>query len=151
MSWSDTLRLELQPFNISVISLVTGSVATNVMSHADLTLPDKSLYQKALPEIQARGLGKDVQSKSAPADFAREVVKDVLGGAMGPPVWRGTMASMVKFMLMFMPTFLVVSVPSSFCSGELVTDSYFVGPGDEQWDWTGSAALKELCKNRIDD
>ncbi|KAF7181113.1 hypothetical protein CNMCM7691_000242 [Aspergillus felis] len=103
MSWSETLRLEVQPFNIRVISLVTGSVATNVMSHSNLTLPETSLYQKALPEIQARGVGKDVSHKSAPADFAREVVKDILGGASGP-VWRGAMASMVKFMSKYMPT-----------------------------------------------
>ncbi|KAJ5607126.1 hypothetical protein N7537_003745 [Penicillium hordei] len=103
MSWSETLRLELQPFNIRVISLVTGSVATNVMSHSELTLPENSLYQKALSEIQLRGVGKDVSNKSAPAAFAREVVKDVLGGATGP-VWRGAMASMVKFMSKYMPT-----------------------------------------------
>ncbi|KAF5857766.1 hypothetical protein ETB97_005297 [Aspergillus alliaceus] len=87
MSWSETLRLELQPFNIRVISLVTGSVATN----------------KALPEIEARGVRKDISSKSAPADFAREVVKDVLGGASGP-VWRGAIASIVKFVSKYMPT-----------------------------------------------
>ncbi|KAF3386449.1 NADPH-dependent 1-acyldihydroxyacetone phosphate reductase [Penicillium rolfsii] len=103
MSWSETLRLELQPFNIRVISLVTGLVATNVMSHSELTLPEDSLYQKALSEIQLRGVGKDVSNKSAPAAFAREVVKDVLGGATGP-VWRGAMASMVKFMSTYMPT-----------------------------------------------
>ncbi|KAA8652909.1 uncharacterized protein ATNIH1004_001818 [Aspergillus tanneri] len=79
MSWSETLRLELQPFNIRVISL------------------------KALSDIQLRGVGKDVSSKSAPADFAREVVKDVLAGASGP-VWRGAMASIVKFMSNYMPT-----------------------------------------------
>ncbi|KAL4922539.1 hypothetical protein BDW62DRAFT_197211 [Aspergillus aurantiobrunneus] len=103
MSWSETLRLELQPFNIRVISLVTGSVATNVMSHSDLALPEDSLYQKALSEIQSRGVGTDVSRKSAPADFAREVVKDILGGASGP-VWRGAMASLVKFMSKHMPT-----------------------------------------------
>lgn len=115
MSWSETLRLELQPFNIRVISLVTGSVATNVMSHSDLTLPENSLYQKALSEIQLRGVGKDVSNKSAPAAFAREVVKDVLGGATGP-VWRGAMASMVKFMSKYMPTSALVSVPVFFHS-----------------------------------
>ncbi|KAJ5408655.1 hypothetical protein N7509_002538 [Penicillium cosmopolitanum] len=103
MSWSETLRLELQPFNIRVISLVTGSVATNVMSHNDLSLPESSLYQKALSEIQTRGVGKDVSSKTPPAEFAHDVVKDVLGGASGP-VWRGAMASMVKFMSKYMPT-----------------------------------------------
>ncbi|KAI9370212.1 hypothetical protein BJX61DRAFT_101694 [Aspergillus egyptiacus] len=83
MSWSETLRLELQPFNIRVISLVTGSVATNVMSHSDLALPENSLYQKALPEIQARGVGKDVSRKSAPADFACEVVRACLARCYG--------------------------------------------------------------------
>ncbi|CAI7653238.1 unnamed protein product [Penicillium pancosmium] len=103
MSWSETLRLELQPFNIRVVSLVTGSVATNVMSHNGLSLPESSLYQKALSEIRARGVGKDVSSKTTPAAFAHDVVKDVLAGASGP-VWRGAMASMVKFMSKYMPT-----------------------------------------------
>lgn len=100
--------MELQPFNIRVISLVTGSVATNVMSHNDLSLPEISLYQKALSEIQTRGVGKDVSSKTPPAEFAHDVVKDVLGGASGP-VWRGAMASMVKFMSKYMPTAVLVS------------------------------------------
>jgi NAD(P)-dependent dehydrogenase (short-subunit alcohol dehydrogenase family) len=108
MSWSETLRLEVQPFNIRVISLVTGAVATNVMSHSNMNLPENSLYQKALPEIQTRGVGDDVSNKSTSADFAREVVKDVLGGAAGP-VWRGSMASMVKFMSRYMPTGILVS------------------------------------------
>ncbi|RAH68887.1 NAD(P)-binding protein [Aspergillus aculeatinus CBS 121060] len=103
MSWKETLRLELQPFNIRVISLVTGAVATNVMSHANLTLPEGSLYHKALPEIQTRGAGKDVLNKSAPDDFARQVVQDILGGASGP-VWRGAMASMVKVVFKYIPT-----------------------------------------------
>ncbi|PYI24534.1 NAD(P)-binding protein [Aspergillus violaceofuscus CBS 115571] len=103
MSWSETLRLELQPFNVRVISLVTGSVATNVMSHSNLTLPESSLYLKALPEIQTRGVGKDVSNKTAPDDFAREVVKDILSGASGP-VWRGAMAFTVRLISKYMPT-----------------------------------------------
>ncbi|KAL2843940.1 NAD(P)-binding protein [Aspergillus pseudoustus] len=101
MSWSETLRLELEPFNTRVISLVTGSVATNVMSHSNIALHETSLYHKAFPDIQARGVGEDVSRKSAPADFAREVVKVILGGASGT-VWRGAMALMVRFMVKFM-------------------------------------------------
>ncbi|RAH81706.1 hypothetical protein BO86DRAFT_430759 [Aspergillus japonicus CBS 114.51] len=76
------------------------------MSHSNLTLPQSSLYHKALPEIQTRGAGKDVSNKSAPDDFARQVVQDILGGASGP-VWRGGMASMVKAMSKYMPTGIV--------------------------------------------
>ncbi|PYH80324.1 NAD(P)-binding protein [Aspergillus uvarum CBS 121591] len=103
MSWSETLRLELQPYNVRVISLVTGTIATNIMSHANLTLPESSLYHKALPEIQTRGAGKDVLNKSAPDDFARQVVQDILGGASGP-VWRGAMASLVEVVSKYIPT-----------------------------------------------
>ncbi|RAH51303.1 uncharacterized protein BO95DRAFT_458654 [Aspergillus brunneoviolaceus CBS 621.78] len=117
MSWSETLRLELQPYNVRVISLVTGTVATNVMSHANLTLPKSSLYHKALPEIQIRGAGKDVLSKSAPDDFARQVVQDILAGASGP-VWRGAMASMVKVVSKYIPTGIWV-VPA--CASILVS------------------------------
>ncbi|PWY80783.1 NAD(P)-binding protein [Aspergillus sclerotioniger CBS 115572] len=96
-SWSETLRLELQPFNIRVISLVTGTIATNIMSHTNISLPENSLYQKALPEIQTRGVGKDIRNKTPPGEFAREVVRDILRGATGP-VWRGSMAWVVRVM-----------------------------------------------------
>ncbi|RMJ26901.1 hypothetical protein PHISP_02208 [Aspergillus sp. HF37] len=108
MSWSETLRLELEPFAVRVVSLVSGSVATNVMSHADLHLPDTSIYQEAMKEVQRRAVGEDVQAKSSPASFAKAVVGDVLGGAAGP-VWRGAMASMVRIMSSFVPTSMLVS------------------------------------------
>ncbi|KAJ5482175.1 hypothetical protein N7475_000987 [Penicillium sp. IBT 31633x] len=41
LSWSETLRSEVQLFNIRVISLIIGSTVTNVMSHDDLTLPKR--------------------------------------------------------------------------------------------------------------
>ncbi|KAJ5782632.1 hypothetical protein N7457_004406 [Penicillium paradoxum] len=97
MAWSETLKLELQPFDIRVVSLITGSIATNVMSHSNLILPLNSIYQKALSAIQLRGVGKDVKTRSTPAEFALEVVKDILGGAKGP-LWRGAMASMDRAM-----------------------------------------------------
>ncbi|RMJ22960.1 hypothetical protein PHISP_06177 [Aspergillus sp. HF37] len=106
MSWSETLRLELEPFSVRVVSLVTGSVATNVMSHAELRLPATSLYQKAIQEIQKRGVGEDVQSKSSPAGFAKAVVGDILRGATSP-LWRGAMASAVRIMSSLLPISVV--------------------------------------------
>jgi 1-acylglycerone phosphate reductase len=108
MQWSETLRLALQPFGVRVVSLVNGSVARKVMSHAELRLPANSLYHKAIEEIRRRGVGGDVQTKTAPADFAKEVVGDILGGASGP-VWRGALTSMVNFMYRVVPTALLVS------------------------------------------
>jgi 1-acylglycerone phosphate reductase len=133
MSWSETLRLELEPFGVRVVSLVTGSVATNVMSHAELRLPATSVYQKATQEIQKRGVGEDVQSKSSPAAFAKAVVADVLGGATGP-LWRGAMASAVRIMSSFLPTSVVVREIGDCLKGncpgrwELLANRGGVGP-----------------------
>ncbi|KAH8433014.1 SDR family oxidoreductase [Aspergillus melleus] len=101
-SWSETLRLELNPFDVQVISLVTGSVATNLLTHANIRLPKNSLYLKASEQIQLRGMGQDVQSKDTPAEFASKLVSDVLGGATGL-VWRGKMASMICFLSKLAP------------------------------------------------
>ncbi|KAI9035135.1 SDR family oxidoreductase [Aspergillus affinis] len=101
-SWSETLRLELNPFDVKVISLVTGSVATNLLTHANIRLPENSLYVKATQQIQARGMGQDVQSKDSPAEFASKLASDVLGGTTGL-VWRGKMASMICFLSKLAP------------------------------------------------
>ncbi|KAL3476900.1 NAD(P)-binding protein [Aspergillus californicus] len=106
MTWSETLRLEVAPFNVRVISLVTGAIDTKLMSHAKINLPPDSVYVPAIDEIRNRGIGADVTNKSDPGDFARDVVHDVLAGAQGP-VWRGAMSGMVRFMYRFGPAWLV--------------------------------------------
>lgn len=107
-SWSESLRLELQPFDVRVITLVTGSVATNLLNHQNINLPGYSLYLNATEAIQARGKGQDVQSKDTPSEFARKVVGDVLGGATGL-AWRGKMASVICFVSKLAPMWLMVS------------------------------------------
>ncbi|KAB8233168.1 uncharacterized protein BDW43DRAFT_300599 [Aspergillus alliaceus] len=72
-------------FNVKVLSLVTGSVAINVMSLDNIHLPANSLYKKSIHQIQKRDVGEDA------------VANDVLSGATGP-VWRGAMASMDRIM-----------------------------------------------------
>ena len=107
-SWSESLRLELQPFGVNVVSLVTGSVSTNLLTHPDIRLPEDSLYLKAADRIQARGAGQDVKSKDSPSVFAQKVVGDVLGGARGL-VWRGKAASVICFLSKIAPMWLMVS------------------------------------------
>ncbi|RJE18899.1 hypothetical protein PHISCL_08766 [Aspergillus sclerotialis] len=91
MAYSETLKLEMSPFEVKVISLVAGAVDTTIMSHGDLKLPENSLYKRAQKEIRDRGNGLGVPSKTPPVDFAKQVVKDILGGTNGP-IWRGAMA-----------------------------------------------------------
>lgn len=110
MAYSETLKLEMSPFDVKVISLVAGAVDTTIMSHGEITLPENSLYKKAKKEIQDRGNGLGIPSKTPPVDFAKQVVKDILGGTNGP-IWRGAMASLVWYMSKFMPVWMMVSEP----------------------------------------
>ncbi|KAF5859353.1 hypothetical protein ETB97_002964 [Aspergillus alliaceus] len=57
---------ECIPFNVKVLSLVTGSVAINVMSLDNIHLPANSLYKKSIHQIQKRDVGEDVQGKISP-------------------------------------------------------------------------------------
>lgn len=112
ISYSETLKLEMDPFGVKVVTLMTGVVDTNIFSRGDVKLPANSIYQKAAREMNNCATGTDLQSKTSTADFARAVVRDVLGGASGP-VWRGRMASIAWFMSTFAPVWLLVNRLSS--------------------------------------
>ena len=53
--FSDTLRLELQPFGIAVVELKTGGVKTNVVNNVRAKqpeLPESSIYQPAKDQVE---------------------------------------------------------------------------------------------------
>ncbi|OAA81448.1 NADPH-dependent 1-acyldihydroxyacetone phosphate reductase [Akanthomyces lecanii RCEF 1005] len=91
---SETMRLELQPLQVRVVSLVTGAVDTNIMKGSTtVSLASTSPYKVGSVEAAMNKLTRpDDGIKRVPAaDFARAVVSDVLGGAAGK-IWRGPMA-----------------------------------------------------------
>ena len=107
---SETLRLEMAPLGVKVATIVTGAVETNIMANGpEVKLPDDSLYLAVEENIVARGKGADVKSKMKSKDFADRVVSDILGGANGK-VWRGEMASTVKYATAYLPSFMMVSL-----------------------------------------
>ncbi|KAJ8066463.1 hypothetical protein OCU04_005523 [Sclerotinia nivalis] len=108
MLQSETMRLELAPFKVKVLAVVSGVVDTNIMSHGDnWKLPPGSLYSKVSKTIETRATGADVKAseKMDAAKFANKVVADVLGGANGR-TWRGSVASVVWLMTL-LPTYLI--------------------------------------------
>ncbi|PQE19323.1 short-chain dehydrogenase protein [Rutstroemia sp. NJR-2017a BVV2] len=57
------MRLELAPFQVKVLAVVSGVVDTNIMSHGDnWKLPPGSLYSKVSEAIEARATGADVKA-----------------------------------------------------------------------------------------
>ncbi|GMG07239.1 unnamed protein product [Aspergillus oryzae] len=77
--------------------------------------------------------GKLIQGAMAPAEFAKRVADDVLGGATGV-IWRGTMATIGRIMYTILPTWLMVSWCPLFRDlGSTVLTSGCLGSFDIPW------------------
>ncbi|RUS20536.1 hypothetical protein BC937DRAFT_94985 [Endogone sp. FLAS-F59071] len=79
-SLSDTMRIELKPFNIDVIVLAPGCIKSNIYVSAgkSVIIPSDSLYRAAAHHIRARAAVSQAP-KATPTDvFARRAVAAVL-------------------------------------------------------------------------
>ncbi|KAL9043534.1 MAG: hypothetical protein Q9214_003285 [Letrouitia sp. 1 TL-2023] len=101
---SDTLRLELAPFGVKVVTVITGAISTNVFkSGKDFKLPADSYYANIEDQIAARARGEDGVKRMDPTTYAEKVVTDILAGANGE-TWRGAYASIIRFMSSYLPS-----------------------------------------------
>lgn len=101
---SDTLRIELQPFDIKVVDLRTAVTKTNLIdNHANTTptLPKGSIYEpakevveKALRQEVFVGQGMDVDK------WAELTVRDLSKKKPPPVIWRGQSATLLWFATM---------------------------------------------------
>jgi 1-acylglycerone phosphate reductase len=99
-NYTDTLRIELKPFGVRVMELVTGGAMSNIT--ADMKppfVPDGSLYTPIKAEMVEATNPETVRKMVMDGDkFAKKVVGDVLS-SWGPPVWtwRGTLGTTLWF------------------------------------------------------
>jgi NAD(P)-dependent dehydrogenase (short-subunit alcohol dehydrogenase family) len=75
-SLNETLRIELEPFGVRVINVVTGAIDTIIMTKDaaagnKFQLPSKSLYQVIFNKIKGRADGVEKVPRTSPADYAR--------------------------------------------------------------------------------
>lgn len=100
-SFSDALRLELEPFGITVIDLKTGAVASNffktMKEGTESPLPKASIYQPIRQQVEEAIRGKMAEDLNPmPAkQYADAVVKDVLRKRPAANIWRGTNTFMI--------------------------------------------------------
>ena len=108
----ETLRLELAPFHVRVLTLVTGCVQADIYKKAgEFQLPPKSIYSRIVSTLAEVAEGK-LDPEMMPAEiYASKVVADVLKDRTGL-VYRGNMATVVRF-LSCLPPILLVSTRSS--------------------------------------
>ena len=105
--FTQTLRMELQPFGIKVTELRTGGVKTNVANNLQQRqpqLPEKSIYSPARELVQ-RALRNEWFAENdigIPAEqWAKEVTRDLLKASIPSIIWRGESVRVARFAGLF--------------------------------------------------
>lgn len=93
-AYSDTLRLELSPLGIRVVTLFMGEVSTRLMSTDNINFGSESLYADVEFKVKQRTAHHAKVSMTADA-FAQLVVPKVLGNNDVSYIWKGTNALLV--------------------------------------------------------
>ena len=95
--FTDTLRLELQPFGIKVVELRSGMIKSNLINNHQAVkgglLPEDSIYSPA-KEVMDRILQQTNFANQGieASKWAIDVVSDVLRKNPPPQIWRGESA-----------------------------------------------------------
>jgi 1-acylglycerone phosphate reductase len=100
-------RLELAPFGVRVITLITGGVATNFLTNLQpLTLPEGSYYTGIRNIIAEQP--EDIPMAMKTDKYALEVVNCVEKGVTGK-YWIGGGSVVARLAMWFMPQWALVS------------------------------------------
>ena len=107
-AYSNTMRLELAPFGVKVVTIMTGRVKSN-LARTKRLLPEGSLYLPINDDYQRRVTHS--QEDAMPGDaFARSVVSQVLE-TKKKWIWEGKSSWPVWLMDTFLPkTYMVITV-----------------------------------------
>ena len=107
---SDTLRMELAPFSVKVVTVMTGAVGSRTLAtEKQFKVPSTSRYRSIEKEIAERARGEDGVPRMEPSAFAEKVVNDVLRGANWQ-IWHGGWANLVRYMNSWMPGIAVSNI-----------------------------------------
>jgi len=108
---SDTLRVEMAPLGVRVVTVMTGMIATHFHDNLkEVVLPEDSFYKVVEGSVNATPGQKGVMEYAkVPLDkFAEALVSDVLAGKRGP-IYKGGMSSISWWMKFSMPSWVLVS------------------------------------------
>jgi 1-acylglycerone phosphate reductase len=101
---SETMRLELEPLGVRVVTIMCGSADTPMFTKpsGQMKLPESSHYYHVQDAAYKERM--DHLSKAMQVDvLADKLVSDILGGAKGL-IWHGAFATIVRFTTWAFPT-----------------------------------------------
>ncbi|KAF2497890.1 oxidoreductase [Lophium mytilinum] len=105
-AYSNTLRIEMAPLGVKVVTIITGGVKSNI-ARIERTLPDGSYYIPVSAEYQRRLTHS--QEVGMPTDsYAKSVVNHVLTPNPARWVWAGSASWTIWFVQRFLPLGIVM-------------------------------------------
>nr|POE86937.1 nadph-dependent 1-acyldihydroxyacetone phosphate reductase [Quercus suber] len=130
-AYSNTLRVELAPFDVRVVTVVTGGVTSNIartkraLREDSVYLPVETEYERRLTHSQSEGVPNE--------DYARRVVSQVLGSRK-VELWEGGKSWVVWFVSSFLPKWVLVRcvILDLICVVDLSMANLRVGIRDDE-------------------
>ncbi|KJZ75445.1 hypothetical protein HIM_05141 [Hirsutella minnesotensis 3608] len=101
---SETMRLELSPFGVSVVTIMAGIITTHFHDNeAAFHLGETSRYA-FIEDIIATWASGQAKPKGTPPDlFAEQIVEDIVKSTKTGLLWRGAHAGMSRFVATWLP------------------------------------------------
>lgn len=100
-SYSNTLRIKLDPLGIKVVTVFMGEVSMNLMSSDNISFGSGSIYIDAEERTKERSQNHSKNSLK-PEVFAKQIVKEVVVKnpkyGQGEYLWKGTNAVLIWFL-----------------------------------------------------
>ncbi|KXH66217.1 oxidoreductase [Colletotrichum salicis] len=87
-AYSDTLRLEVAPLGLRVLTVYMGEVATSIIQANNIAFDRDSLYVDAEDKVRERSATHE-KTTMKPGEFAGQMVPLVLKNGGSPYVWKG--------------------------------------------------------------
>jgi 1-acylglycerone phosphate reductase len=117
---ADTLRNELAPFHVRVVSIVTTAVKSKTQSHYPEWKPENSYYGTIKPQFDKRARGDDGAPRMDTTQYADGVVSIILKGSKAK-FFYGASAAIIRFVVGWLPPTWLVSIPYASWSKLQVT------------------------------
>ncbi|KAL6821696.1 NAD(P)-binding protein [Trichoderma sp. SZMC 28015] len=98
--YSNTLRLEMSPFNVKVITVISGEVGTNILKNDfHRKLPEGSYYSPLTAEFENHV--RRTPKTTSRFDYASNVVSQSLRSSPVAWFWTGSATGIIRFFDMF--------------------------------------------------
>ncbi|KAF7363985.1 Short chain dehydrogenase reductase [Mycena sanguinolenta] len=100
-AFGNTLRVELAPFNISVVTVVTGGVQSNIVKPN--SIPEHSLYKSMEKVYQEKRINMSQNNATPAGEYARIVVAETKKANPRGWLWAAHQSTVVWFIDTFLP------------------------------------------------